>query len=203
MTNRILTFIALITVTASYSSVNAAVIDTNSSCSNGTQMYGIDFTDVTYQSNSSDNCYGAYEGNNDSTLQIAQNTWSVVETYNVPSEGASGSINNFSVSFNNENYIGDWSYSGDTSLWDSFLIVTKASNNPGWAVYQFDNLDSTTPLNGSWYIPWSPNNNGKDNKASLSHIAIYSMQASNTVPEPTPLALLSIGLIALAFRKKK
>jgi hypothetical protein len=53
-----------------------------------------------------------------------------------------------------------------------------------------------------WGTYLSPFMNGSIRK-NISHISIYLRGGSNAVPEPTTLALIGIGLVGLAYMRRR
>ena len=97
------------------------------------------------------------------------------------------------INVTNGNPNGSWIV--DLALSGTFLIAVKQSNELG--LWYFEDLDNVT--GGDLFI----NNifgSGFDGDA-WSHVAIY--QTSSSVPEPSVVALLSVGLLGLVFARRR
>jgi hypothetical protein len=87
-----------------------------------------------------------------------------------------------------------------SSLWDTWSEIAigfkfGTGNNPDeWFVYSLNSLVSS----GSWQFV-----NVFDRGGGLSHIQLYGIPSSTSVPEPGTLALLGIGMLAAGFAGRR
>lgn len=177
------------------------------SCSSG-GAYIISTGNVTANNADATNCFGAYGGNpsqllpNSAPLTWNGDSWDFIAK---KEEGTSGALS-ADIGQNQ----GNWSYSGDFSNWASFFVVTKASNNPGWAAYYFDDTQGASTLSGTFFIPWvnEGGNNGPDLSAAeeggsaLSNLSLYARRVAQ-VPEPATLGLMGLGLLGLGLGRRQ
>ena len=170
-------------------------------CGVGDNTRYISDSDVTLGGNSASQCFGAYTGNdNFGPLLWNGNYWNEVDRLDVAGNGAIQSSDLITLFFNGSQSQGEWQYSGNYQNWDSFFVVTKASNDPGWAAYYFDQLPQNGLLSGFFTIPWNAGNS--ENPAGISHMTIYARNAVS-VPEPGTLGLLGLGLMGMAVWRKR
>jgi hypothetical protein len=91
-------------------------------------------------------------------------------------------------------------FSLSSSLWDTWSEIAigfkfGTGNNPDeWFVYALNPLISS----GNWEFV-----NMFDRGGGLSHIQLYGLPGSTTVPEPGTLALLGIGMLAAGVARRR
>jgi len=91
---------------------------------------------------------------------------------------------------------GTWAFSALPAGYGDFLIVLKAANNPGFAVWLFSGPDAAS-TSGDWNVAW-----GKD----LSHLSVYA-KISPMSPIPLPagglLLMGALGGLGLLRRRRE
>jgi hypothetical protein len=90
----------------------------------------------------------------------------------------------------------------DDSIWDLYsdvMLVVKGGNGDTIPNHYVGYLLEDGQ---DWGTYLSPFMNGSVRK-NISHISIYLRDSGNTVPEPTTLALIGIGLVGLAYMRRR
>jgi hypothetical protein len=170
------------------------VLDSSTQCSPGNAADGIAITDVTGNLGGASDCWGAFSGNDPGPsgdgFDIDGLIFDFIAKEDTPG-GLSGMGIGLDVSPDGGAVSGTWEY--DPSLFeaDAFLIVLKAAHSPGYGVWLFDGADASS-FSGNWSVAWN-----KD----LSHMSIYAENAS--VPEPSTLGLLGLGLVSIGFFRRR
>ncbi len=175
-----------------FGSANASIITLTNQCSTGNAINGISVTDVTGNAGGASDCWGTFIGNDpgpNGSLTDGLTTWDFISKKDVGGNIEGGDIS-LALPINNGKD-GTWQVQSGLAL-DSFIIVLKAANSPGWAAYLFDGADAAS-FNGSWSVAWN-----KD----LSHLSFYGHSGSSELPEPFMFLLMGIGLVAIRVFSK-
>ncbi len=174
----------------------------------GAHAFSVD--DVTYNGLSAD--AAQYLSGNDSSATInalggsfAGATWTFLDKNEA---GSSTEIQGVTFSVGLGTTSGGYTLSWDATgtpglpLTMDFVFVDKAG--PSYGAYLFEaEVFTSNPLSGTgtFDISWT---NGGNKTPDLSHISIYGRAvAGSEVPEPGPLSLLGMGLLALGFTRKQ
>jgi hypothetical protein len=170
------------------------VLDSSTQCSVGNQQNSIAVGDVTGNAGGSSDCWGTFGGNTPGPsgdgFDIDGTIFDFIAKEDTPG-GLSGMDIGLDVSPDGGALSGTWEYDPSLFSADAFLIVLKAANAPGHAVWLFEGADASS-FSGDWSVAWN-----KD----LSHLSIYANGVS--VPEPSILGLLGLGLVLIGvFRRK-
>lgn len=181
------------------SASQASVIDATAQCSAGTAQYGVDISNVSHNTPGitfANDCFGAFSGNNDQSLTWNNMTWLEADRWDTDLGASDNDLLDVNLLTKS---IGEWSFSGDTSGWESFFIVTKAANDPGWAAYFFE-VGQAATFSGLFTIPWT---NASGKPPGLSHLAIFAKTSTVTVDEPAALGLFGLGLLGLGLSLRR
>lgn len=175
----------------------AYALPLSNQCSAGQAVSGISTSDVTGNVGGSSDCFGAFDGTDpelDSDLTYAGTSWAFVSKVDLDGDKQiiGGEDIGMYLTWNSGGTEGTWLYDSDVFSSQSFIIVLKAADTPGWAAYLFDGSDAASS-SGMWSVAWSN---------ALSHMSIYSIVSAPSVPEPSPLVLLVLALIVAGVRFK-
>jgi len=92
---------------------------------------------------------------------------------------------------------GEWMLAADVwSLYDNIMLVFKGARNTSLVGYLLDGETTS----GDWLSPFRAPDFDVRNVKDVSHISFYGTQAS--VPEPSALMLLSLGLISMGAMRR-
>jgi len=137
---------------------------------------------------------------NDSVTTV-ESTFGLSDLFLIDKSDNGGQINFlFDNSPNDPNgaLTGAWKYIG--SLTDPVVYMSVKSGNQ-FALYKYD----PTRSDGLWStenLAVGNGNNGQGNIPGLSHLSFFGVEGRE-VPEPSSIALLGLGLLALAFKRKR
>jgi hypothetical protein len=90
----------------------------------------------------------------------------------------------------------------DDDIWDAYsdvMLVLKGGNGNTVPDRYVGYLLEQGQDWGSYLSPFMNGSRRKD----ISHISVYLRQGGNAVPEPTTLALIGIGLVGLAYMRRR
>jgi hypothetical protein len=163
-------------------------------CGAGNASNGIAIGDVTGNSGGANECWGAFTGNDpkDDGFSIDGHVYEFVAKENTPG-GLEGDDIGLVVSPSGGALSGTWEFIPGSLGGDPFLIVLKAANNPGFAVWLFDGAAADSFM-GNWQVAWNRN---------LSHLSVYQGERKE-MPVPATPALLGLGLaLARIVRRKR
>lgn len=204
-------------------------------CSAGTAVNGVSTDDVTGNNGGSSECFGSFSGNDpnesDDGVETGGTVFDFIARSDVNDDG-SQSLSGLDIGLNVYQQgdascdpltgeplsgaapTGCWSYDQGLFSAEAFIVVLKASNDPGWAAWLFEGDDAAS-FWGDWAVGWRANqfacdghtnvdgSAGSGDCADISHLTIYASKFTTRVPEPAPLALLGIGLIGIGVARKK
>ena len=163
---------------------NALSLNDSNRCSLNNATNGIMISDVTGNMGGATDCWGTESGNDPGpggTISITGSgiTGSLDFDFlaKIDDDGLEGANIGLDVQVLGATS-GTWSYDPTLASFTSFLIVLKAANDPGYAVWLFNNGSDAASWMGEWEVAW-----GND----LSHITIYGV---NEVPLPAAGFLL-------------
>ena len=178
----------------------------------------LDVTDVTWEGTNSNDCYGIVTSTNvaDTTLQAALNAepllsawgggWSFVVKDDNESLSNTGSFAgvNFTLDADVGSVEGNWTLSWSGALPKTFdMVVTlKGGGGTNWVAYLFNAVDfPVNPASGTGtFLIKIPV--GIGNPSELSGLSLF-MRDSVSVPEPSTLALLGLGMLALGMVRRR
>lgn len=77
------------------------------------------------------------------------------------------------------------------------LLVKDGKNDPGWYLFDISSWDGMEDIQIRSFWPGA----GPDGSGGISHVTIYG--GEREVPEPGPLGLLGIGMVALYIARRR
>ena len=169
-----------------HTSQAAFILEDSISCNDGAPENGIALTDVTGDLGGASNCWGTFDGNDPKAdgFSIDGTFFNYVARDNAD-DGLEGADIGLDVD-GMPGLTGTWAFD-DGAITGDFLIVLKAADSPGYAVWLFEEEDANS-FSGMWNVAW-----GED----LSHLSIYETSAVPKVPVPAAAWLFGSGLIGL------
>jgi hypothetical protein len=81
---------------------------------------------------------------------------------------------------------------GDVMAGADWLIVKDGNQSPSWYLFDISSWDGIEDIEMSGFWP---------TQGSISHISVFDDTSS--VPEPSILALISLGLVGIGFIRRK
>ena len=171
-----------------HTSQAAFILEDSISCNDGAPVNGIVLGDVSGDLGGASNCWGTFDGNDPKAdgFSIDGTIFNYVARDNAePDDGLEGADIGLVVD-GMPGLTGTWAFD-DGAITGDFLIVLKASNSPGYAVWSFEEGDADS-FSGEWNVAW-----GQD----LSHLSIYETSDVPEVPVPAAAWLFGSGLIGL------
>lgn len=175
------------------------VLDSTTSCNAGNAV-DIVVTDVTGNMGGASECWGAFNSNDPGPsgdgFDIGGTIFEFVSKEDTPG-GGSGTDIGLVVTPTGGAPSGTWEFDPTKFAPTEFLIVLKAANTPGHAVWLFDGADAAS-FSGTWNVAWT---NRQGNPRNLSHLSIY---APAVIPVPAAVWLFGsglLGLVAVARRR--
>ena len=170
------------------------LLDSSIQCSAGNRQNGIAVGDVTGNLGGANDCWGTLNGNGPGPsgdgFDIDGMIFDFVAKAETPGSLVGMDIG-LSVIPGGGAPSGTWGYDDSLFSAGAFLIVLKAANDPGYGAWLFDGAAASSSF-GNWSVAW-----GND----LSHLSIYAKDVS--VPEPSTLGLLGLGLALVGFSRRK
>ena len=135
------------------------VLDDSVRCGAGNALSGIAIGDVTGDAGGATECFGTFDGNDPGPagdgFEIFGMLFDFIAKEDTPG-GLAGMDIGLIVSPDGGALSGTWEYDPSLFSADSFLIVLKAGNSPGFGVWLFDGMDASS-FSGDWSVAW-----GKD-----------------------------------------
>lgn len=169
-------------------------------CSAGNAQNGIAIGDVTGNAGGASDCWGTRDGNDSQQTGTGAGDGFIIdgmlyEFVAKKNTGESPSGADIGLTVGGAPATdGTWSVdAAKFAPYGDFLIVLKAADSPGYAVWLFEGGDAASTF-GTWNVAWN-----KD----LSHLTIYAKMAEVPVPAAFSLLLLALGALGVATRRRR
>lgn len=182
MKMKIVKFFGFIVLAVSFQ-VSASIIDITSQANNGEAC---SIASVTGNNGGSTSCYGLFNGNDDVNVQYQIGS----DLFSFLGKDEFGQLSLTGAGTND----GTWAFSNSllSQSFSDYMLVIKAGNE--WGAYLFSGSDNLS-IDGNWKTDDFTNNGGQ--QPGISHMSIYATSIS--IPEPSVIALLGLGLLGLGF----
>lgn len=185
------------------SGASAALFDASSKVCPASSTGGILVSHVTTtETGDATGCYGVFAGNDPGPsgdgIDIDGDTIADFDFLAKYDGSVEGDIPGLSFSGGTS---GSWTFGDDVTFDSDWAVVLKAGSC--WAAWTFG---AGTYSGGTYEVTYGtggPTSCDTSGAAGLSHIGIYGSLGDVTVPEPTTLALLGLGLIGVGLARRR
>ena len=170
-------------------------------CSANNAVNGISESDVTGNMGGASDCWGTNNGNDSQQTGTGSGDgfiidgmlYGFVSKKDIDENKITGADIGLTVG-GTPSTSGTWAVDATKfAPYGDFLIVLKAANAPGYAVWLFEDGHSAS-TSGTWNVAWNKN---------LSHLTVYAKLAAVPVPAAFSLLLLALGALgAVSWRRR-